>query len=178
MHSVPSPVIQLTPARLTAPDDGARNWALCSGCTQCCEYISLEIDPPTTLKDVDHIVWYLIHRNVWVWVDEDNKWYVQFNTPCEKLQPDGRCGWYPERPKICQDYQQSECPRYVPAAAEKFLFKQADDFLNWLANHRSRARRELQRRYLARRAQRWRRTNGKSTVAFDAAFTTRSERSR
>jgi len=178
MHSANSPLVQMTPARAAASAEEARNWALCSGCTQCCEYISLEIDSPTTLKDVDHIVWYLIHQNVWVWVDDDNKWYVQFNTPCEKLQPDGRCGWYQDRPKICQDYKQSECPRYSPAAAEKFLFKGADDFLDWLAHHRSRAKRELRRRYLAKRAQRWRRTNVQATTSSLPTGFTGQERSR
>jgi Fe-S-cluster containining protein len=149
----PSPSLRLQ----RCPSD-EQNWALCSGCTQCCEYISLEIDRPASLQDVDNIIWYLIHHNVWVWVDHGGKWYVQFNTPCRKLELSGRCGWYGDRPKICQDYKQSECPRYSRTAAEKFLFTSADDFLNWLAAHRSKAKRELRRRYLAKRAVRWRKT--------------------
>ncbi|MGH7490959.1 MAG: YkgJ family cysteine cluster protein [bacterium] len=131
------------------------NWSLCRGCTQCCEYVCVEIDRPTRLKDVDHITWYLIHHNVHVWVDEENKWYVQFNTPCRMLEPEGRCGWYLQRPKICQDYKQSECPRYLDAPAEKFLFKNETDFLSWLARHRNKKMRQLHDRYLAKRAVRW-----------------------
>ncbi len=131
------------------------NWTLCSGCTACCEYISLEIDPPTGLQDLDNIIWYLIHKNVWVWVDEEDKWYVQFNTPCEKLGASGRCDWYAHRPKICQDYKQSECPRYAHGVAEKFLFKDERAFIDWLARHRSKKLRVLLQRYLVRRAQRW-----------------------
>lgn len=131
------------------------NWTLCSGCTACCEYISLEIDAPTTMKDVDNITWYLIHKNVWVWVDEEDKWYVQFNTPCEKLDASGRCGWYAHRPKICQDYKQSECPRYSAGAAEKFLFKNEGEFMDWMARHRTKKMRSLLQRYLVQRATRW-----------------------
>jgi len=131
------------------------NWTLCSGCTQCCEYISLEIDSPTKTKDIDHIIWYLIHKDVWVWVDFDGTWYVQFNTPCEKLDDAGRCNWYIHRPKICQDYKQSECPRYTNEQAEKYLFKNEDDFMNWLAHHSSRKMRKLHEKYLAKRAVRW-----------------------
>lgn len=131
------------------------NWSLCRGCTHCCEYVCIEIDRPTSLKDIDHIVWYLIHRHVWVWVDEENKWHVQFNTPCEKLDEAGRCSWYALRPKICQDYKQSQCPRYLHAPAEKFLFKSETDFLSWLAGHPNKRMRLLHERYRARRAVRW-----------------------
>jgi len=128
------------------------NRLLCSGCTQCCEYVCLEIDRPTSLKDVDHLVWYLVHRAVWVWVDDGNRWYLQFNTPCEKLDDAGRCSWYTQRPHICREYKQSECPRYSPLPAEKFLFKNAEDFLQWLAQHRNRKMRRLHENYLMKRA--------------------------
>lgn len=134
----------------------AENWSLCSGCTDCCEYISLEIDRPSTLKDVDNIIWYLIHQNVWVWVDEEGKWYVQFNTPCKKLDEAGRCGWYAHRPKLCQDYKQAECPRYHSGQAEKFLFKDETQFMDWLALSGNAKLRNLHQRYLVQRAQRWR----------------------
>lgn len=146
-------------ALLTKPQrSDEENWNLCSGCTECCEYISLEIDRPTTLKDVDNVIWYLIHKNVWVWVDEGNKWYLQFNTPCEKLDAAGRCGWYAHRPKLCQDYKQSECPRYTSGAAEKFLFKNESEFVNWLAQQRSKKLRSLWQRYLVQRATRWKKS--------------------
>ena len=137
----------------------AENWSLCSGCTQCCEYISLEIDRPTNLKDVDNVMWYLIHKNVWVWIDHDGKWYLQFNTPCEKLGDSGRCTWYEHRPKICQDYDQAECPRYTHGSAEKFLFKNEDDFMQWLAGHRNKKMRSLHQRYFEKRAKRWQKSS-------------------
>ncbi|MEK7729397.1 MAG: YkgJ family cysteine cluster protein, partial [candidate division KSB1 bacterium] len=103
------------------------------------------------------IIWYLIHQNVWVWVDDADKWYVQFNTPCKKLEEGGRCGWYAHRPKLCQDYKQAECPRYNSGPAEKFLFKDEEQFLSWLAHSRSRKLTSLHQRYLVQRARRWQR---------------------
>jgi Fe-S-cluster containining protein len=155
--ATPAAVAVSTPRGLLnkkRPND-EENWLLCRGCTQCCEYVCVEIDRPTGLKDIDHIIWYLIHNNVCVWVDEESKWYVQFNTPCRKLAEEGRCGWYLERPKICQDYKQSGCPRYLQAPAEKFLFQNETDFLSWLVRHRSKKMRRLHDRYLAKRAVRW-----------------------
>ena len=149
------PVLALQELQHPASRSDEENWSLCRGCTQCCEYVCLEIDRPSSLQDVDHVIWYLIHQNIWVWVDEEGKWYVQFNTPCKKLDEAGRCSWYGHRPKICQDYDQSECPRYMQAPAEKFLFKSEMEFLHWLARHRNKKMRQLHERYLAKRAVRW-----------------------
>ncbi len=62
---------------------------------------------------------------------------------------------------LCQDYKQAECPRYNEAAAERFLFKDEEQFLNWLALSRSSKLRSLHQRYLVHRAQRWQRKSTK-----------------
>lgn len=103
----------------------------CSGCSNCCEYVSLQIDRPRSLQDYDHIFWYLLHRDIWVYIDEENDWYVQFNTPCEKLE-NRRCSYYERRPSICRDYEPETCVRYGEGAPEKFLFKNEDDFFRYL----------------------------------------------
>lgn len=107
----------------------------CAGCSNCCEYIALEIDKPSTLRDFDHILWYLLHRDVWVYVDEEKDWFIQFNTPCEKLE-NRRCGYYEDRPMICRNYQPVECVRYVEQAVENFLFKNERDFWDYLEKRR------------------------------------------
>ena len=61
----------------------------CGG--RCCEYIAIEIDKPNTKSDYDHIRWYLIHRDVNVFIDHDRKWYIEFRTPCELLSKKKRC---------------------------------------------------------------------------------------
>lgn len=107
----------------------------CSGCSYCCEYISLEIDKPVTVKDFDHVYWFLIHKDVWIYIDTANDWYIQFNTPCEKLQ-DQRCSHYPHRPMICREYEPRGCSRYGGEEDEKFLFKNERDLFSYLARKR------------------------------------------
>lgn len=107
----------------------------CSGCSHCCEYISLEIDKPTELKDFDNILWYILHKDVWVYIDEEKDWYIQFNTPCEKLV-DKRCGFYPTRPQICRDYEPEACVRYSRDYEESYMFKNEEDLYRYLAKKR------------------------------------------
>jgi len=107
----------------------------CFGCRHCCEYVALEIDKPVTVKHYDQIRWYLIHRNVWVYVNDDKEWYIQFNTPCEKLEG-YRCGDYASRRMVCRDYEVESCHRYCEGEIEKYLFKNETDFLKYLVDKR------------------------------------------
>ena len=104
----------------------------CQGCSNCCEYIATQIDRPTTANDFDQVIWYLIHKDVWVYVDEENDWYIQFNTVCEKLN-NRRCGYYVSRPNICREYEPEHCIRYGAGESEKHLFKDEIDFFRYLA---------------------------------------------
>jgi Fe-S-cluster containining protein len=85
---------------------------LCGG--KCCEYIAIEIDKPKNKKDYDVIRWYLSHKNVNVFIDHDNKWYVEFRTPCEFQKPNKKCGIYANRPDICRRHGVShgDCEYY------------------------------------------------------------------
>ena len=103
----------------------------CASCSHCCEYISLEIDKPTTVKDFDYLVWYLIHKDVWVYIDDENDWYIQFNTPCDKLD-NQRCGYYPHRPTICRDYEPESCLRYGEGEPDKYMFKNEIDLFDYM----------------------------------------------
>lgn len=127
---MPDPVL---PAKFKAFDPQDKN--PCSGCSNCCEYIALEIDRPRSVRDFDHILWYVLHRDVWVYVDDEGGWYVQFNTPCEKLE-NRRCGYYEDRPQICREYEPKECVRYVEQTPEKYLFKNERDLLDYLEKKR------------------------------------------
>ena len=40
----------------------------CFECVQCCTYVAIEIDTPTTMKEYDYIVWYLYHQGVSIFV--------------------------------------------------------------------------------------------------------------
>ncbi len=107
----------------------------CAGCSHCCEYISLEIDKPNTVKDFDYIAWYLMHKDVWVYINGDNEWFLQFNTPCEKLV-DQRCDYYPHRPQVCRDYSPVDCFRHADEVDEKFLFKNEIDLHKYMEKKR------------------------------------------
>ena len=116
----------------------------CSGCSLCCRYVALEIDKPEDEKDIDQIKWFLIHKNVWVFIDHDDSWNVQFNTPCENL--DGHlCSIHPKylnipqdkRPLICQEYSTDSCERYGDGNSYKLLWKNRAEFEEWLLKNKS-----------------------------------------
>ncbi|MDA3899191.1 MAG: YkgJ family cysteine cluster protein [Spirochaetes bacterium] len=81
----------------------------CENCNaHCCRHLAVEIDKPTTKKEYDYIRWYLLHKDVSVFIDHHNDWFIKFNTDCEKIAEDNRCGYYEERPKICRDYPSAD----------------------------------------------------------------------
>jgi Fe-S-cluster containining protein len=85
---------------------------ICCKCTGCCRYVSVGIDKPGRSKDkIDHYVWYLLHKNVQIYIDNDGDWNLLFITPCTELGSDGKCGVYSTRPKICKDYSPKSCSR-------------------------------------------------------------------
>lgn len=77
----------------------------CQRCgAACCRYVAIEIDRPTAKTDYDHVRWYLLHVGVTVFIDHDNRWFVEFETPCRELKSDHLCGRYRERPRICRSH--------------------------------------------------------------------------
>jgi hypothetical protein len=107
----------------------------CRGCSDCCEYIAIPISRPRSRSDFDELFWYLLHRNVWIFVDDENDWFVQINTPCLELS-EHRCGAYLRRPHICRDYAVDECTTYAPGDPDKYLFKSPADLIGWIKVHR------------------------------------------
>jgi len=109
-----------------------KNKNLCKGCSLCCEYVCVEIDKPETKNDYDQIIWMLLHKDVWVYFDDKNEWYVQFNTQCEVLTNDKLCGIYHNRPRICRKHSQDSCERYGEGTIYKKIFRKKEDFIQWL----------------------------------------------
>lgn len=106
-----------------------KNKMLCDGCDECCRYIALEIDKPKNDQDCDNIIWFLLHKDVHVYVDWDNDWFVEFATPCKALDLKTKlCMIYDKRPKICREYKQKDCVRHDPVSAEKISFNTAEEF--------------------------------------------------
>ena len=102
----------------------------CEGCdAKCCKYVALEIETPTELEDFENIKWYVAHKDVKVYVEEDGTWNVEFITPCQYLGEElgGRgCGYYEKRPQICRDYTQNECNHHNEYE-ELFSFDKIED---------------------------------------------------
>lgn len=106
-----------------------KNKMLCDNCDECCRYIALEIDKPKNEEDYDNIIWFLLHKNVHVYIDWDNEWLVEFTTPCKMLDPKTKlCKIYGKRPKLCRAYKQADCVRHNHESAEKISFNTADEF--------------------------------------------------
>lgn len=71
---------------------------------QCCRYIAVEIDTPKTKREFDDIRWYLLHENVYVFIDHDQVWHIEFRTRCRALSAGHLCTEYDTRPQICRDH--------------------------------------------------------------------------
>jgi uncharacterized protein len=108
----------------------------CENCpAQCCKYVALEIDKPTVKKDWDNIFWYLHHKNVVVFVDNDNDWMIEFRTPCEHLLPNNHCGIYNNRPLVCRTHTQKNCEFHNSEKPFKHEFHSGEDLKQYLEDN-------------------------------------------
>ncbi len=105
----------------------------CDGCNGiCCRHIALEIEEPTSKRQYDHIIWYLLHEGISVFVEGDGKWYLEFSTPCSALDARGRCTIYDERPRICREYAVDDCVRHVAESEPLHEFHTREEFIRYL----------------------------------------------
>jgi len=98
--------------------------------------VAIEIDKPENQEDIDQIKWFLVHKNVLVFIDNDDSWNIQFNTPCVKLSKN-LCSIYEQRPKICRDHSSDNCEKYGDGESYKVLWKNLPEFEEWLKNNKS-----------------------------------------
>jgi Fe-S-cluster containining protein len=82
----------------------------CEKCTGlCCRYFALPIETPEDKGDYDDIRWFLCHEDITVFV-EDGDWYINIKNKCKHLsEKDHRCKIYDKRPRICREYNHSDC---------------------------------------------------------------------
>lgn len=100
----------------------------CEGCdAMCCKYVALEIDCPEELEDFENIKWYVCHKNINVFVEEDDVWNIEFITPCAFLDKNGWCKIYNKRPQLCKDYSQEQCLFHNSDYNEKYRFERIED---------------------------------------------------
>ena len=118
----------------------------CFECVQCCTYVAIEIDTPTTMKEYDYIVWYLYHENVSVFVDWEGSWFIKFDARCQPLNSQGLCDSYATRPLICREFDWRDCENRVKdEPADKWLFETSDQFLRWFEKKRPKTFRRYQK---------------------------------
>ena len=131
----------------------SKNGPPCHDCTaKCCKYLALQIAKPTTPEDHDHILWYLLHEHIAVWV-QDGDWYLEVRTPCRHLLADNRCGIYHTRPQICREYGWPDadnpiepCEYFSGDEGYELHFETAEAFAAWSKLELARREERLARR--------------------------------
>lgn len=105
----------------------------CHECdAKCCRYVAMEIDRPTCKRDYDHIRWYLLHKNIHIFIDYEGDWYIEFATPCERLTPNSLCGKYEDRPRICRTHGSDGDSCEHTEQAWRQMFKTIEEFEAYL----------------------------------------------
>ncbi len=158
-----TPLLPLHPAAATASPEKPP----CERCTAlCCRYFALQLDTPEDDEDFDHIKWYLIHGDAWVWVD-DGEWYLQVDQPCRHLGANNECTIYEKRPKICREYGLPErrenpedplCDYFAQHLKHDLEFRSLDELEAWSATFLA-DREEKRRRRSAAAKKSWRKRN-------------------
>jgi len=119
---------------------------LCDQCSAlCCRYFVLEIDKPETRRAYDDIRWYLIHENVFVFI-EKKRWYLGIYARCKHLQQDNRCGIYLTRPTICREYSTDNCDYHGGEYDWDILFSSAEQLQRYATDKLAEAREKARRR--------------------------------
>jgi uncharacterized protein len=117
----------------------------CLSCSLCCHYVAVEIDGPGSVRGATEILWYLYHGGVSAYVDE-GEWMVQFETRCQHLLPDKRCGIYETRPPICREYDETGCEVNSDVVGQSFYTPR--EFLAYLEQHHKRIHALIRKRYM------------------------------
>ncbi|MBT4824236.1 YkgJ family cysteine cluster protein [Candidatus Woesearchaeota archaeon] len=99
----------------------------CKG--QCCKTLAVQLETPTTYDDYEDIFWYLYHEGAWVYIDMDDEWWIQFPSKCSKLDKNGLCTKYENRPPVCRKAKLENCE--VNKEEIKIIFKNEDDYKDY-----------------------------------------------
>ena len=115
--------------------DKVKNCQGLRGCDAfCCRHVALTIDKPVCKRDYDQLRWYLLHKNIWISIDLDGDWLLEFRTDCINIKGN-RCSDYPNRPRICREYPAEDeiCERKTEMKPYRKLFtnvKELEDYLD------------------------------------------------
>jgi uncharacterized protein len=116
-------------AKELSPDENAD---LCAGCVKCCTYITIEIDAPRAAWEYDQWIWALHHRNIQLYLERPERWFIHVDAVCEQLNDQGRCSIYGRHPVLCRDYDPRSCERRLPLADIVAWFHDASELEAWM----------------------------------------------
>lgn len=93
----------------------------CEGCgARCCRAFSIAIPTPQTERDFDMLRYYVLHDGVSIRLQDDRTWWVEVNSSCTALKPDGMCSIYnTTAPEICKEPYIDQCERYCSTDFER-----------------------------------------------------------
>lgn len=103
---------------------------ICVACHGCCSYVTIPLEYPRSRTKIEEYRWYLVHRNVEIFIDHDSEWQLLFKTPCDYLDGKGYCTIYETRPDICREYQADSCSRV--GSDHTHLFAKPEELLAYL----------------------------------------------
>lgn len=110
---------------------------VCPPCARCCRYVSIAIDPPSTVRNVSTALWLLYHDGISIYEAADGGgWFLILGATCEHLTPAGLCGTYETRPLICREYDVVGCEGTSDEPSETVRFDDARAFVRWLGRFR------------------------------------------
>ena len=127
------------PLPLAAPE---RPLVECTECGKCCTYVGVGINAPSRPRYATDILWYLYHRDVYVYVDGEGEWSVHFETRCKNLGDDLLCRVYADRPHICRSFDNRTCEANDPVQ-DALTFHEAEEFLAWLRKNKPNVHRKI-----------------------------------
>lgn len=122
------------PAFQNGPDPSV----VCPPCGVCCNYVSVGIDPPSSVERVSTTLWLLYHPDVSVYQSHEDEWFLLVKSRCQNLATTGLCGVYENRPFICRDYEVDGCEGTSDIPAEKVKFDDAKSFFTFLSKWKPR----------------------------------------
>ena len=87
----------------------------------CCNYITVKIPAPRTIRDFDGLLWQLSHENIKAFRDHSG-WHLIVYNKCSHLKDNGECAVYDERPITCREHSVENCEYNGPISKSSLQY--------------------------------------------------------
>lgn len=128
--------METLPALPRLPNGELDGSKICPPCQRCCKHVGIGIDPPNTVVRVSRALWLLYHPSVSMYQNEEGEWFMEVETTCSHLTPEGLCGVYENRPLICREYEIETCEGTSDEPAEKVKIVSGKELMKWLVREK------------------------------------------